>query len=518
MRITQKYTAPLLLLAVTLLAGLLTSPWLQVFGIDREVFRYSGMAIVKGELLYRDLFDHKPPLIHLLYAATSWLGPWGDWLLFRLLHWMAAWMLYKTACTIHRPTAFITPLLWLLLMNYPPVVTDGGNTREQCACLATMLFCTGIGNGRYAFVLMGVLAGFIFCTQQNEILPLAPPLLYFLLQPAHNKQAAGLRTAAKRALQFTAGFLPPVLLMAGWLLATRNWSQFVYHAFTFNTQWYIPATDIYQNLFHVLHKLRILNTGWLMLLAVPLGILAAGPRRWLALAFTASLGLAVVSAMLGHNFNHYYTAFVPGIVMLTVFPLSLQYRGNIGWPPFGVLRQAQADKYRVLRLAVPVLAVALCAGGYWKHISNARARNYWLFAHNPVIDQKLETVCNRHGQLFVFNNPQGLQYNHRFGIVSPSRWMYQHVWRWPTWDTGFSLFRREVLQPLERFETRFILYHETDLRLARPALVDLWEAWLNERYVPVVVQMNEAGDVLRLYERRGSDLVTSYWLQVLLNN
>ena len=48
----------------------------QPIGVDQGIFLTSGWAMTRGLVLYRDIWDQKPPGIHLTYAAAVALfGP-----------------------------------------------------------------------------------------------------------------------------------------------------------------------------------------------------------------------------------------------------------------------------------------------------------------------------------------------------------------------------------------------------------------------------------------------------------
>ena len=56
----------------------------QIPNIDYSIFQYVGERIREGQLPYRDVFDHKPPLIFYLDALGLTLGGgsrWGIWAL-----------------------------------------------------------------------------------------------------------------------------------------------------------------------------------------------------------------------------------------------------------------------------------------------------------------------------------------------------------------------------------------------------------------------------------------------------
>lgn len=80
----------IVVLALVLVALLPASPILyRTPNNDYSIFFYAGREMVNGQMLYRDVYDHKPPLIFLINAAGVLLGGgggtaggrWGVWAL-----------------------------------------------------------------------------------------------------------------------------------------------------------------------------------------------------------------------------------------------------------------------------------------------------------------------------------------------------------------------------------------------------------------------------------------------------
>ena len=76
-----------LLLAYTALATLLMWPGL-VLGpsLDASAFAVAGRELLNGARLYADVWDHKPPGIHIVHGAAQLLAPTGD-------PWLPMWIL-----------------------------------------------------------------------------------------------------------------------------------------------------------------------------------------------------------------------------------------------------------------------------------------------------------------------------------------------------------------------------------------------------------------------------------------
>ena len=64
----------LILLTTSLLLSIFYIPYYNPLHGDKEVFRYVGQLMLRGGVPYRDVFDHKPPLIFVLYWASLFIG------------------------------------------------------------------------------------------------------------------------------------------------------------------------------------------------------------------------------------------------------------------------------------------------------------------------------------------------------------------------------------------------------------------------------------------------------------
>ncbi len=78
------------LLGVLMLILRLPSLWQTWWYVDENIYMAIGQAIVKGQWLYVEAWDHKPPMIYLVYALSYWLFGHSLWPL-RLLNAGLAW-------------------------------------------------------------------------------------------------------------------------------------------------------------------------------------------------------------------------------------------------------------------------------------------------------------------------------------------------------------------------------------------------------------------------------------------
>ena len=91
---------------------------------DEATYCVVAREMLRGRVLYRDVVDHKPPLIYLTYAATQYLGgPQHGMLLLHLLTigfvWATALLLGRIALrasrwTVDEDVSFVAALLFIV--------------------------------------------------------------------------------------------------------------------------------------------------------------------------------------------------------------------------------------------------------------------------------------------------------------------------------------------------------------------------------------------------------------------
>src|SRR5215213_9068671 len=101
---------------------------------DSGVFLYVGWRLLNGDIPYRDVWDHKPPLIYFIDALGITLSPtslWGIWVLGFLFIFFTLFFIYKTLDRdfgIHAALAGAITLTSGLL-----TILEKGNVTEQYA-------------------------------------------------------------------------------------------------------------------------------------------------------------------------------------------------------------------------------------------------------------------------------------------------------------------------------------------------------------------------------------------------
>ncbi len=124
---------------------------------DSGFFQYGASKIIQGEMLYRDLWDHKPPLIFYINSLALFLSnsqTWGIWILELFTLSGASFLSYlilkdKVGVWV----AFVVTMLWLVSFY---LISQGGNYPEEFGLLLQFLAIFLILRERY-LLLLGVI-------------------------------------------------------------------------------------------------------------------------------------------------------------------------------------------------------------------------------------------------------------------------------------------------------------------------------------------------------------------------
>lgn len=473
----------IVLLLVTIAAGWLYSYAVQGPGVDREVFRYAGMAVANGETPYTTFFDHKPPLIYFVYLLAHPFGVYGPQIIFTLFTFLVSLMVYRCCRKWVPGQALWLTLLWVGMMHDPLVMADGGQNRLFSALAVTALFSYAcIRHNRLQWPLIGLGLFLVGFTQFTDLPALLPLVLFLLLRKKEERNAG---TISGRMGLMAIGFLLPALVLLFWLYIHGAASAFLYDAIIFNGKWYIDPSLYGAKIKYII--VLLVKTGYFLpLLLLPL--LFRTKYKIQALVILSGAALQALVLIPGYFFNHYFISCIPysffGWVLLVAYSSA---------------RMAKANRRTAVTAVLLLLTVYYIKPWHWMKNNGAAAGKQMIAQLEPYA----RSVQNQRGQLFGMDMTSALSLNATYNIISPSRWLYMHFWLRPGWDTALQQFREEVLQPLDRAQCRYILDRDTDIYLWRPDMKNLWTEYLEEKYRVVLFKKDRNGRILyRLWERK----------------
>src|SRR5580704_12405142 len=197
--IKKEHYSILFIILGSVALNFLNSPLSEIFSDDKEIFKYAGLVIYKGGVPYRDIFDHKPPLIYFFNSLTWYISPWFTWLLDTFLILLATLLFYWLCRKNKLAWPWFLPLIFNLLIRYSLVSFGNGMTREYTTAFLLIFFCVMQGNARYKYFILGLLTGLTFWMQQDALITLAPFFFYSIF----SKEGVAPPDPGKRILSVT---------------------------------------------------------------------------------------------------------------------------------------------------------------------------------------------------------------------------------------------------------------------------------------------------------------------------
>lgn len=313
--------------------------------LDAGVFLYVGQRLLEGQVLYRDVWDHKPPLIY--YVNALGLGitngsRWGVWFLEYTAVAAASVLSYKLLQrAFGRWIASSVTAIWLL--TFFSIIEDGNLTETfalpfqfACLLLAYDIETNRAGIYRRRGFLLGILLGLLFFFKTNQIgvgLAIGAYLL-FKAYPARNW-----RGALKNLATILAGFLLVTAGLVILFLVQGNLYEFWQAAFVFNVA-YAGRFEFFASRFGALaagyEYLALTGLAVFGISGFAIGVNALVFAReripphihallgLSALAFPIELVLVTTS---GRPFDHYFAALLYIFAVWTAWLFYLVWRG-----------------------------------------------------------------------------------------------------------------------------------------------------------------------------------------------
>lgn len=169
-----------------------SSPWKEIYPLDSSMFIIIGREILQGKILYKEIYDHKGPILFLLEALCQFFisGRSGVFYMEILTVFLSICFIFKTTIlmSVNKLLSYSSVLFFLLVLRY---LYGGGNTNEMYALPSFFISFylliiihqqeyIGVKKVRTFFIL-GILFSFNFWIRANNALPLLaiPCFLFF---------------------------------------------------------------------------------------------------------------------------------------------------------------------------------------------------------------------------------------------------------------------------------------------------------------------------------------------------
>ena len=296
--IARKHALALLVLCTALRVISLVRPCLSD---DEATYCVVGREMLSGHALYRDVVDHKPPLIYVVNEVCQAIGgPVGGMVLLHglllLVVWGTGMLLARIAARVEPRSAIYAALLWIV---FTTTLIDTDSLAANCELFMMLPLVASVEAflaGR--MVLTGALVGAAILFKYQAGIQL--PLYGLAVIIAERKRPLRI---ALRGLAIAAGCAVPLAAAIAWLYARGAWDA-AWFWFKFNFA-YIDTGSSTAKLAQMAARI-----GLVVVAAAPLYYLAIRsvrdprPHRALILGWLAASALAILVG--GRFFGHYF--------------------------------------------------------------------------------------------------------------------------------------------------------------------------------------------------------------------
>lgn len=477
--INKQYYGLLFVLGASLLLSLTFCPPYDLIVDDKEFFKYTGMAVLRGNVPYRDFFDHKPPLIYFINAAGLLFGSWGLWLISTILAGTVTWLVYQLGRQYRLAFPWLLPLLFNLMIRDKLISGGMHFTREYSTFFVMLFFCVLMGNYRHRFFLLGLFTALTFFTQQDQVLLLIPFLLYAWL-------GEKTETPLLRFGRMSTGFLSVLALLLLYFAANHSLSYFWQDAYQFNFSWYLQEKKSIGDHFRTIK--RVLDDGNYeipFMIALILGVIALflkHKKKILVVLAILAMILSMSSELMGGRYEgkaspqDFIGYFLP---LAATVPILLFMIFAFAEDPFLAEKKFQLP-----------FALLLCGSLSYtalQHGFTHERRKDQPQANRPELTYLRQQQLKDY-QLFVMLDEEYAYDYNELKILSPTPWLYQQFWIWyANWDADHHILE-QISQDLLRHNTTYVISDPKQLDLMRtPANKQWWLSFLKQYYQPIIV-------------------------------
>jgi 4-amino-4-deoxy-L-arabinose transferase-like glycosyltransferase len=332
---------------ICLLPIALAIPFLnEPFERDEGTYATIAQGVLRGELPYRDYFDHKPPLIYLWYALSFVL--FGESIIAPRIAASLVWsgttvIVYLVAAQIFSARAGMTAALLFALSSGVVMLQANANTEVFMILPATLCLYSATrvlqGAGGWWLLALGVAGGLSVLTKQVAFVGVMAAAGFVVV---HAFRVDGARHAARAAAIISFGALVVTGIVLAPFILRGAFDDFMYATWTYNR--------VYALQIPLENRIRFEIDGmkFFVIVAAPfalLGTVGLIRAAWLGRRKDVTLlmiwiGAAYAGVVLsGRAFPHYYVGLLPALAVL----------GGHGIPDASIAR----------RLMLPVLCVAI---------------------------------------------------------------------------------------------------------------------------------------------------------------
>lgn len=321
-----------------------TSPFNPCYWNDSSIFSLIGRGMSQGLVPYKDLFDHKGPLLFAYYALGYWIydGKGGVFIPQLISLSIAILLAYRISrLYLTRQNAVVA--VFCMLFTAGGMVCEGGLSEEWSLPFSFYVIYAILKTVRenrdcyslswpVAFAI-GVSCGCHGLLRLNNISPCIFPIVFFLGGCLwQHRYMHCLSRAVLMLLGFCAAFAPFFI----WFMHRDALSDFIEGAFIMNFRYALSgqqAKTLFEWLYYMPQALiGIPVVCFVSILLVKEKCLTKAE----SCVIVGCIALAGASATLGYSYMHYFLVYLPGLFLCFVLLLKLYEKNAKRWHALAV--------------------------------------------------------------------------------------------------------------------------------------------------------------------------------------
>jgi hypothetical protein len=396
---------------------------------DSGVFLYVGWRFVNGDIPYRDVWDHKPPLIYFVDALGLTLTPhslWGVWFLQFIFIFFTLLLVYKLLSQEFGIYAALAGII-VLTSGLLTILEKGNVTEEYALVFQVLCFCWFVNAWKGNFPIrdsfwIGVLGGLAFNFKQTTIGIWITYGLFLLAIRLFQR-----KFPLKDFLSLLAGWLFPSIVLVMYLASQNALTDFWEQAFLYNFVYIGKHEGIRRLIPLFLKGFLYLQNGWVLYLSLAgwlVGLVFVWVKRKAFAEINPLILIALVNLPIeiilitisGRSILHYY---------LTPLPVMAILAGTLAYTLLFLFEKTfQLDSQKIQRW-VPLVVLAIVLLGqfgqikyYPQYIRILRDNDY-----APVIDYVVRNT-NENDQVLLIGAESVVNFLAR--REAPTRYVYQY--------------------------------------------------------------------------------------------
>ncbi len=430
---------------------------------DEGIFGYAGQVILNHGLPYRDVFEHKPPLVFYIYAlALIFVSPTpsGIHIFLQVYNFITLISLFFLAKVYSKSSSagYWTAFIYAMF-SASPVIQGFTASAENFMLLPitlSLLFAVlAVQKNNLVFSFISGFAGALACwTKQTAAFSVLFVLLYLLAGPLSQKSGDKFKTS-KRLFRLTgswaAGAAAVSMSILLYFYFNGVFDEFIYWCFTHNWLYsgLVSSSDKWAMFFSKI--ISILKEDVVLIaLGIFYGFYSLLKKDGKGLFISSFAIFSFLGAVPGPAYTHYFAQIAPALSLAAGFGvLNLIH----------IVPSRPAKNLIIIAAAILILFVPPCVnpGYYFKQTPAEISRS--IFGDNPfpesrVIAKYIEQNSGPNDRVFIFGSePQILLYARRKSATS-------YVTMYPLMNTSYPRymeFQKRAWQEINRVMPEYIV-------------------------------------------------------------